>query len=179
MADSNAKEQQGTVIKADRPNWQLIAAGILLVLLCMGGVVFARLEGGETTETVIPASTAGGSSNLGTTEKTTKTKASPSDTLLTAILVSGAALIISGALYSRISTITLPGGASIGLTNKETATTKDTVKKELKGKTTIERSAATAEAIEKVREKKSKAGAVELPPDDVKEVVRAAIQRFK
>ena len=136
--NDNGKEQeqqQSTVIKADKPSWLMVAGGSLLVALFVVGMVDARGIGNETTETSpVAAGMASSSPAAGdTTTKTTKTKNAPSDTLLTAILASGAALIIVGALYSRISTITLPGGVSIGLTTQETKTTKDADRQRTEG----------------------------------------------
>jgi hypothetical protein len=174
---NNPASADTTVIKADRPNWLLISLGAALVLLFMGGSVFARLSGGETITTPAPAGTT--TSNASATETKTKTKTAPSDTILTALLASGGALILAGALYSRISTITLPGGVSVGLTNKETTTTAETVKNEYKEGTDAQRLAATEAAVNQVREKKALTAAVELPPNDVKQVVRAAIESYK
>jgi hypothetical protein len=169
--------QTTTVIKADRPSWLLVALGGALIVLFMAGVIFSRAYGGETKETTPVAS--GTSAPTSVTEKTTKTKNAPSDTLLTAVLASGAALVLGGALYSRISTITLPGGVTVGLTTQEAKTTKDTVNEELKDKEPKDRLAAAEAAVEQVRQKKSSAGALELSDDDVKRVVKAAVQSYR
>jgi hypothetical protein len=58
---------------------------------------------------------------------TTTTKAVASDTLLTAGLVTGAALMITGILWSRIKSVALPGGATVTLDSDEVGKGKDAV----------------------------------------------------
>lgn len=92
----------------------LVAIGAMLVILA---IVVAGLSwglGSKTTETEPAKSSA--SSQV---EKTKKTYSGPSDNLLMAVIGSGAALILVGFLYGRISSIKLPGGVDIGLTQKE------------------------------------------------------------
>lgn len=175
---SPGTSQSTTIVRADRPNWLLISLGGLLVVLFMGGVVFARGWGSETVTSPVPSSTGSASEAPAAKTKST-TKAAPSDTILTAVLASGAALIMAGALYSRISTITLPGDVKIGLSNKETTTTKDTAAKQAGGLTEAQVVEATTRAVEKVKEKKAATGAIELPPDDVERLTKTAVDEFK
>jgi hypothetical protein len=92
----------------------LVAIGVALVLLAIVVAGLSWALGTKTTESE-PAK----QSDSAKVEKTKKTYAGPSETLLTAVIGSGAALILIGFLYGRISSIKLPGGVDIGLTAEE------------------------------------------------------------
>lgn len=112
-AGAVAAGQPGRTEDKKEPNWWLIAAGLLLVALFAGGVFYSRVQGSETVETTT-RDTSGE-----VAARSTKTKTVPSDTVLTAVLATGAALVLVGALYSRIATVKLPGGTEIKLTKGE------------------------------------------------------------
>jgi len=105
---------EANVATSRKANWWLIALGVLLVAIFVGGVWYSRGEGSETVEKSSPVKPG----QAEATEKTTMTKDVPSETLLTAVLSTGAALIIVGALYGRISTIKLPGGVEVSMSEE-------------------------------------------------------------
>jgi hypothetical protein len=92
----------------------LVAIGVALVVLA---IVVAGLSWGLGTKTT--ETEPGKQSASAKIEKTKKTYAGPSETLLTAVIGSGAALILIGFLYGRISSIKLPGGVDLELTPDE------------------------------------------------------------
>jgi hypothetical protein len=106
------------VIPKEANPW-LIALGCVLILLFVAGVGFNRAVGSETKETKPAAAGEGAAEPQEATTTTTKSKDAPSETLLTALLASGAVLILVGVLYARINSIKLPGGAELTLTEKE------------------------------------------------------------
>lgn len=108
LGEINIEKPAPNVVTSRKANPWLIVLGILLVACFAGGTVYARTAGSETVETSGPNTGANAS-------KTTTTKNAPSETLLTTLLGTGAALIIVGALYGRISTIKLPGGVELSL----------------------------------------------------------------
>ena len=165
---------RATVAQAQRPNWALICAGIVLVLLFAGGALFGRAVGGETKETTA-------SRPAGGTTKVTKTKAVPSDSLLTVLLGTGAALIVIGALYSRITTVKLPGGVEIGLTNDE----RDKVAEKAGAKASSEHLDAsttatlTAAALREAVRQKTREGQISLSDDALAGAVERAFTAIK
>lgn len=92
----------------------LVGIGVILVVLAIAAAGVNWTKGGETTETTKP-----GKDAAAQTEKVTKTKNGPSESLPTALLGAGAGLIVIGFLYGRISSIKLPGGTEIGLNAEE------------------------------------------------------------
>lgn len=92
----------------------LVLLGVLALLLGLALIVVTWSVGSKTTET--PA--ASSSSAKTAAKKTTTTKSPPSEGLITAVLGTGAALIVIGFLFGRISTIKLPGGVEVAM-NKE------------------------------------------------------------
>ena len=160
---------------ADKPKWSLVGLGLLLLILFAVGVVFARWVGSEVVETTSPTST----SATATVAKTTETKPVPSDTVLTAVLATGAALMLVGVLYYRITTIKLPGGAEIGLTEKEQKAAEKKVEKELEGKPEAEVAQATHQALTEVRREKERLGVLEFQPRVVRHLADEAISDFK
>lgn len=121
LGEINVEQAAGNVVTSRKANPWLIALGIALVICFAGGTVYARTAGSETVEKPGPEAKA-------TEAKTTTTKNAPSETLLTTLLGTGAALLIIGVLYGRISTIKLPGGIELTL-SKEAE--KKTIKKSL------------------------------------------------
>jgi hypothetical protein len=111
----------------------LFLLGSLLVALFIASLALALTSGSKTKTFTPPASTVTTTSTTqgphstsvvtsnaskGTTAKTTSTS-TPSEGVLLALLGSGVILAVAGALYTRISAITLPGGAGITLTPEE------------------------------------------------------------
>jgi hypothetical protein len=122
-------EPKGPVVTSRKVNGPLVFFGIVLLVAFGYGVFFVRHNGSVVNET--PASsesggTTGATGQTQATAKTTTTKNAPSDSLLTAVLGVGGALLIVGILYGRISTIKLPGGVELTLTKEEEV---ETVKK--------------------------------------------------
>jgi cytoskeletal protein RodZ len=118
--------------------WALLWVGLLLISLFIAGVVLERTVGSETkttpaaaatastttspAKTSAPAETAATSSQKASetsTSSDTTTKALPAEGVLLALLGTGVALVLTSALYTRISAIKLPGGAEIDLSNEE------------------------------------------------------------
>lgn len=93
----------------------LVVIGGFLVIAALGLATLNWAIGSETKETTPSSSTPTAKAST----KTTKTTSGPSEGLLTAIIGSGAALIVVGFLYGRISSIKLPGGVEVGLTPDE------------------------------------------------------------
>lgn len=124
LSDEVNVEPKGNVVTSRKANVPLIVLGLLLVVGFAGGVVYARDQGSITVESPSGAAPQGTATAVSTvaaqaSDKTTTTKNAPSDELLTALLGTGAVLIVVGLLYGRISTIKLPGGAEISLTDNE------------------------------------------------------------
>ncbi len=131
----------------------LVAIGVLVLLVWVGLLVINWQFGNEITETTKTAT--------GETAKTTETKELASETLLSALLGVGAALILVGFLYARISSIKLPGGTELGflggnLTEDEKKATAEKVADALPRDTpNSEVAAATVEATAKVAQAKA------------------------
>lgn len=152
-------ESQANAITSRKGNPWLIALGMLLVLVFAYGVFYARDQGSETME-----------SKPSKTQPTIKTtKDAPSDSLLTAVLGAGAALIVIGVLYGRISTIKLPGGAEITLTDGEKAKTAEKAAEKHPDDPT-KAALLAQEAQEKLLQEKAY-GSVELPEEKIDSVV--------
>ncbi len=135
-----------------KPNWPLIILGALVILAVAAGVWYAYDSGTTVTEAVV-----GG-------EKKTTTKAGPSDTLLSAALGVGAALILAGALWSRIKSVTLPGGTVVSLDSDEVGQTKDSVAKQATEENMDappQVATATTRALAEVRRLKTAKGSLE------------------
>lgn len=155
----------------------LVGLGCLLILLFVVGVGYNRIAGSEITETTSPvtqqtndtAGTVSGGSQAG--EKTTKKKDVPSETLLTALLSSGAALILAGILYARISSIKLPGGVEVGLSQEEKKATSEKVAEALPGADAQTVAEVTQAAAAHLRHAKT-VGAATLPEEKIDEIVQ-------
>lgn len=183
--DGSVAKPVEKVLLTDKAKWPLVGSGGLLVLLFMLGVGFTRLVGGETEQTGPPAATT--AANERTTEAataanqavttTTKTKNAPSDTLLTAILASGAALLITGFLYSRITTIKIAGVAEIGLTTAELNTIDKQVKAKL-GESSPRVDEAKQAVVKELHREKERAGIIQLNDDEVKRVAARIVEEL-
>jgi hypothetical protein len=88
--------------------WVLIVLGSLV---CVGGILLHFVIG-ESSQTVRITTNPGGSAGA---KVVTTVSTSPSDALLIAIVGIGAVLVVAGAFFPRISSITFPGGGKISL----------------------------------------------------------------
>ncbi|MGH2974765.1 MAG: hypothetical protein ACRDLL_07855 [Solirubrobacterales bacterium] len=160
------------VVFADKVNRPLVVIGCVLAVLALAGVVYARAVGSDTKESTTPAN-----SNTGQTPtKTTTTKNAPSDALLEAALGAGAALILAGTLYSRISAIKLPGGAEIDLTTQEKDQATSEVAKQTPDDATNEQVAkATQKSMDALRQEKGRVGVSELTEDQIQQTVAKVV----
>lgn len=151
----------------------VVIGGLLIVLVIVVGAV-DRFAGSETKEVTTPAKVKGEKE-----EKVTETKAVISDTLLTTLLGAGAALILVGVLYARISAIKLPGGTEIDLLNKDDVkASADAVAKEAEQKNTQDPkaiAAATAETLAIVNQEKT-SSAQELPAEAYEQAAAKAFE---
>jgi hypothetical protein len=154
----------------------LVAIGVALIVLFVAGAVLARTVGNTSKETSSAAATTAGSAQA--TSKTTTTKDWPSDTLLSALLGTGAALVLVGLLYSRITTIKLPGGSEIDLSPDEKKKVAEKVAKKVQDKAVNPEEAPqiTVAAVETLRREKTRAGFLQMPDDKVDQAVDAAIE---
>lgn len=156
----------------------LVVVGALLVILA---IVVAGLSwglGSKTTETEPAKSDA-----VSQVEKTKKTYSGPSDNLLMAVLGSGAALILVGFLYGRISSIKLPGGVDIGLTAEEA---QKAAKKTLESLPDDTDPATAAKAIQKtqdavlaVKATQHAEAVAQVPDDQIGELAESAAEAVK
>lgn len=92
------------------------------------GTTGASGETGATGEAGVTGES-GATGAAGSVTKTTESKEFASETLLSALLGVGAALILVGFLYARISSIKLPGGTEIGIGKLTEKEEEDTAKK--------------------------------------------------
>lgn len=170
----------GNVVTSRKANPWLIGLGAIMVVAVALGVFYARDKGSETVETNPP--TQSSPSQPQTTVKTTKS--GPSDSLLTTVLGAGAALIIIGVLYGRISTIKLPGGVEIGLTKDEEDKAAKMIGQKLEEKVDgnvdpVAAARATQEASDLLVQAKArvqaKVGPVELPEEEMTSVVEQVV----
>jgi hypothetical protein len=142
----------------------LIGLGIVLIVLFVAGVVYDRGVGSEKTETGPPASAEKSGKSQMEVTTTTKSKDAPSETLLTAILGSGAALILVGALYARITSIKLPGGSELTLSDGEKEATAAKVAETMPADSTPTQIAAKAIEATSAAQQEKAAGTGELAP---------------
>ncbi len=92
----------------------LVWIGSVALALGLALIVLTWAVGSKTTESPAPSSNGAQTA----TEKTTKTRSVPSEGLITAVLGTGAALVVVGFLYGRISTIKLPGGVEVSMSKE-------------------------------------------------------------
>lgn len=156
----------------------LVVIGAALIILAIVVAALSWGLGSKTTETE-PSKSAAAS----TVEKTKKTYSGPSDSLLMAVIGSGAALILVGFLYGRISSIKLPGGVDIGLTaeEKEKAATKTLEKLESLPGETSPADAAKAiqhaqDAVLAVKATQHAEAVAQVPDEQIVELAESAAQ---
>jgi hypothetical protein len=191
MANENAGQDKNETFEKPDPKvavrketkQSLVIIGGLLIVAALGLAALNWSIGSETKETA-PAPSSTPTAKASTTTK--KTTSGPSEGLLTAIIGSGAALIIVGFLYGRISSIKLPGGVEVGLTPDE---------KEKGAKEAIEAieklpdtadPAKTAEAIQATQYHclqakaglQTKTGITELSEDEIKSVAAKVVAKM-
>jgi flagellar basal body-associated protein FliL len=165
MGELNVQRADPSVVIAKEANGWLIFLGCLLVVLFAGGVVYSRVVGSETREISPPAKKAS------VIPKVTKIKSVPSETLLTAVLASGAVLILVGVLYARINSIKLPGGAEIGLSTEEKESAAKKVAEVLPADADAKTAAkVTLATTDKMRHAKT-TGAFNVPDAKIGEIV--------
>jgi hypothetical protein len=159
------------VIPKEANPW-LIALGCVLILLFVAGVGFNRAVGSETKETKPAAASEGAAAEpQEATTTTTKSKDVPSETLLTALLGSGAVLILVGVLYARINSIKLPGGAELTLTQKEEEAATEKVTAVLPDDADPQTVAKVTQAtLAKMQEEKA-AGRITVPEAKIEHIV--------
>lgn len=164
----------------------LVVIGVALVVLALCLAALNWVVGSETTETAPPASSK--SVTTASTKKVTKTQSGPSEGLLTALLGTGAALIVVGFLYGRISSIKLPGGVEVGLTKDEEEKAAEKIGEKLKEQSGGAVDPATAaqvaqKATEHLSQAKAgllaKAGAFELSDDEIETVVDKVVKQIQ
>ena len=146
---------------------RLIAFGVVLVLFALVGILYSRLVGSQATVTTTKDAASQSS------EKITKTKNVPSDAVLTVVLATGAALVLVGALYSRIATIKLPGGVELRLSPKEREAVMDKVTQVVQdqGRPPQDIVKVTADALIRAADKKAAGAAQELSEVQIEQVV--------
>jgi hypothetical protein len=190
-------------VLADQLSPEKKAAPARIALLSVGGVLLAWLlislvltqtrgsdkhtvtPGGRTSTmsstTTTPATstspavvtTASTTSTAGGTAQETSDNA-PSEGVMLALLATGAVLILAGALYTRLSTIKLPG-AEIGLTPEETAAVAaNVVGKAAGGASADDVGHATADALAAATASKASPA---LDPEEIEEAAVAALKK--
>jgi hypothetical protein len=160
-----------------KPNWPLICLGGALVALFVGGVCLALFVGSNT---VVSGGTSSGGTSAG--PSTTTAKSVPSDSLLEAVLGAGAALIVVGVLYGRISTIKFPGGVELDLTADESAKVEEAIGAKAQPAEGTKLNAqgtavATRLARQEARKLKTETGTLALSDGDVQKVTDWAIEQ--
>lgn len=164
MADPTSVSSNPTLVVPGKWNRHLVGAGVVAIALFVVGVVLSFTVGSES-KTTTSGTVQAGATTAPTT--TTTTKPLPSDTVLTALLATGATLVLAGVLYTRISTIKLPGGAEIDLTTDEKQQVQEAANKTDPGSKTEFESALTQE----LKRKKLVRGATFLNEADIKEAI--------
>lgn len=179
--DPNFKKPDPKVGVSQHTKKWLVAIGVVLVLVAVGLMAATWIVGEKTTET-----TKGPSTPTATeaTTKTTKAKKGPAEGLLTALIGSGAALILVGFLYGRISSIKLPGGVDVGLTPKEEEKANEKVAEALQGKEADLATTAKVAQVTHNRLLKTKAGlgmpvvGGELPEHEIESAAKTVVDQF-
>jgi len=158
-----------SVAKAESKNPWLVAAGLVLIALFFFGVILSRAVGTHTQETT----------SAGSGVKSTTTKSLPSDNVLTAVLATGGLLLIVGVLYSRITSIKLPGGAEVELTADEGQQVAASVLQAAKQNDTppADVPGLLVNAFKAVKEKKNRLGNLELASKDVEQAVSESLKK--
>lgn len=98
----------------------LFAVGALLILLSAVGVILSMVVGSRSITSASPTtSNTAGAAKTTTTTTTTTTKNVPSNELIIAALGAGAVLVAISGLYGRITSLTLPSGIEVDLSQEE------------------------------------------------------------
>ncbi len=164
LSDDDAQSNVRVVLAAGAHR-ALVAIGVVLVLLALAVAVVGRLAGTVVTKN----------------GDSTTTKSWPSDTDFTALLSSGAVLVLTGFLWSRISAIKLPGGAEIDLSSDEQKQTAAAVAEKLGPNAAPQKVAEeTQKAVSAVRRAKASiappaVATASLGADQIKEVVASVV----
>jgi len=148
------KPDPKVAVSRETKGW-LVAIGTALVAVAVVLVIVNWSVGEKTTETTRGPATPTAKEPL---TKTTKAEKGPSEGLLSALIGSGAALILVGFLYGRISSIKLPGGVEVGLTPKEEEKAIQKVGEQLKEKNVDATTTAKVAQVTHNRLLKTKAG---------------------
>jgi hypothetical protein len=153
------------VVHAKGAHVALVAIGALLVIAAIAVGIGGRIGGTTVTK-----------SGDG---KTTTTKSWPSDAQFNALVGAGAALILAGFLWTRITAIKLPGGAEVDLSSDERQQAADAVAKALPPNTDNKTvAAATQKADSQLRQKKAQSGTTTISASDIASVVGDAVKEF-
>lgn len=169
--DGEVGKPGGQLVLARKPKIPLLVVGGMLLALFIAGVIYSLDEGSAKTVIMMPASP----TQIQTTSTTT-IKNAPSDALLTAVLATGAVLILVGYLYDRITSIKLPGGTEIGLSSDETKTARNQVTRRLEGQSRAPTARITSRSLEEMRREKARAGVIELPKEQIESVVDRVVE---
>ena len=164
MSDDGAQSNQRVVLAAGAHE-ALVAIGLVLAVLAVAVAVSGRVAGTTVTKK----------------GDTTTTKSWPSETEFTALLSSGAVLVLTGFLWTRISAIKLPGGAEIDLNSDEQQKTAAAVAAKMGPDAPPQKVAeATQKAVSAVRRAKASVApptvaTPTLPDDRIEEVVSSVV----
>ena len=146
------------VVHAQGAHVALVAIGTLLVIAAIAVGVGGRIGGTTVTKSA--------------DGKTTTTKSWPSDAQFNTLVGAGAALILAGFLWTRMTAIKLPGGAEVDLSSDEKAQAADAVAKALPaGADNGTVAAATQKADSALRKKKAQLGTTTISASDITSVV--------
>src|SRR5215211_2833606 len=134
-------------------------SGLVIVAILVGAA--ARLSGNTVTKEG---------------DKTT-TKSWPSDTQVSALLGAGAALIITGFLWTRITAVKLPGGAEIDLNSAEQEKAAEKIGDKLsQAKDAKKIATETQKTMSALRRTKGRIGTTELSDHDISAVVEETVK---
>jgi hypothetical protein len=192
VADDLSDKQRSTLIA--RVN--LVIVGVCILAWMIIALILANTRGSEkhvgapgttvttsaTTTTTPAAATAPATNTTRSTTSTTGAKtdesntSAPSDTVLVALLTIGGILVLSGALYTRLSTVKLGTGFEVTLSPEQAADVAGSVNdKAPAGASQQDITRATAAALEVARSTKR----VSQTPLDVDAIEHAAVEGLK
>jgi hypothetical protein len=144
----------------------LIAAGVGLLSWMILALVLAQTEGTETRTRTLPGPTS-------TSHSSTSTSV-PSEAVLLALLATGAVLVLSGALYARLSTIKLPGAELVLTPEEREGVAAQVAAKASAAATASDLARATATAVDIGQVKKSVAK--QLAPSDIEQAALSGLR---
>jgi len=149
------------VVLAGGAHEALVAIGVALVIVAILVGAAARLSGNTVTKEG---------------DKTT-TKSWPSDTQVSALLGAGAALILTGFLWTRITAVKLPGGAEIDLNSAEQEKAAEKIGDKLsQAKDAKKIATETQKTMSALRRTKGRIGTTELSDHDISAVVEETVK---